>query len=264
MISVTIDGRSGQVEEGATILEAARQLGTEIPTICHHPALEPYAACRICMVEVVSDGRSDLVTSCNTAAKNGMTVKTRSAKVRRARKMNLELLLARTPGVKVIRDLARASGVSVARFPVEDAEEDCVLCGLCVRVCESVVGVSAICFANRGADREVATPFHQPSDVCIACGACTHVCPTGSVQMEAERVEQFRQQPGKHRECRYSLMGILPYAYCANSFRCATCEVDQRFRDSMETHPIFVARDCQLEAVSLYREFLGRVRKGKD
>jgi predicted molibdopterin-dependent oxidoreductase YjgC len=261
MISLTIDGHRCRVERGATILQAAGQLGIEIPTICHHPAMEPYAACRICMVEIDRGGRSDLVTSCNTVVEQGMKIRTRSRKVFAARRANLELLLAQAPAAGIVRTLASRYGIRNERFPVDDPDEDCVLCGLCVRVCESVVGASAICFAHRGASREVTTPFDEPSDECIACGACTYLCPTGAVQKEAETVERFRQQAGPLRECRYSLMGILPYALCANSFRCATCEVDQRFRDSMETHPIFVARDCQLEAVDVYREFIRRIRK---
>jgi predicted molibdopterin-dependent oxidoreductase YjgC len=261
MIDLKIDGKPVKVEEGATIFQAAQRLGIEIPTLCHHPALEPYTACRVCMVEVVRNGKSALVTSCNTAVQKGMTVRTRSQGVVAARRMNLELLMARAPAVKIIQAMASQHGIKKGRFPVDHPDEDCILCGLCVRVCEAVVGVSAICFANRGADREVTTPFDEPSDVCIACGACTYICPTGAVQMEAETAERFREQPGKQRECRYSLMGIIPYALCANSFRCARCEVDQRFRDSMETHPIFVARNCDLDSVSTYYDFLKRVRK---
>ena len=261
MISLSIDGKRVRVEEGATILQAAEQLGIEIPTLCHHPALEPYAACRICMVEVVRDGQSELVTACNTAVQNGMTVRTRSKRVSAARKMNIELLMARAPKMQVIQALSAKYHIKRSRFPVENPDEDCILCGLCVRVCESVVGVSAIGFANRGTDRVWSKPFDRASDVCIACGVCTYLCPTGAVQMEAETAERFREGPGEHRECRYSLMGILPYALCANSFRCAQCEVDQRFRDSMDTHPIFVARNCHLAAVSSYQEFLKRVRK---
>ena len=261
MIALKIDGKPVKVEESSTILQAAQQLGIEIPTLCHHPALEPYTACRVCMVEVLRNGRSELVTSCNTVVQKGMAVRTRSARISAARKMNLHLLMARAPAVKVIQAMAAKYGIKKTRFPIEHPDEDCILCGLCVRVCESVVGVSAICFANRGADREVTTPFDLPSDVCIACGACTYICPTGSVQMEAETAERFRQRPGTQRECRYSLMGIIPYALCANSFRCAQCEVDQRFRDFMDTHPIFVARNCDLDSVSAYHEFLKRVRK---
>jgi bidirectional [NiFe] hydrogenase diaphorase subunit len=263
MISLKIDGKSVKVGEPSTILQVAQRLGIEIPTLCHHPALEPYAACRICMVEVVRGEDSELVTACNTLVQEGMVVWTRSPRVLDARRMNLELLMSRAPKVKVIQALAGQYGIKKVRFPMDNPEEDCILCGLCVRVCESVVGASAICFANRGSDRMWSKPFDRSSDDCIACGACTYLCPTGAVQMEAETVERFREEPGKHRECRYSLMGILPYALCANSFRCAQCEVEQRFRDHMDTHPIFVARNCDLDSVSAYYEFLRRIRKEK-
>lgn len=261
MISLTIDGKRIRVQEGSTILQAAQRAGVEIPALCHHPALEPYAACRICMVEVVRGGKAELVTSCNTVVQKGMTVWTRSERVLAGRRMNIELLMARAPKVKIVQALAAKYGIRKTRFPIEDPEEDCILCGLCVRVCESVVGASAICFAHRGADRRWSEPFDSPADTCIACGACTYLCPTGAIQMEAETARRFRQRPGEQRECRYSLMGILPYALCANSFRCAQCEVDQRFRDHMDTHPIFVARGSDLEPVSAYFEFLKRVRK---
>lgn len=261
MVKFTVDGQTVDVEKGTTILKAAETVGITIPTLCHHPVLEPYAACRICMVQVMREGKSELVTSCNTAVQEGMIVWTKSKRALAARKMNLELLIARAPKVKIIQALAAKYGIKKIRFPIENPEEDCILCGLCVRVCESVVGASAICFANRGSDRAWSKPFDRASDTCIACGACTYLCPTGAIQMEAETAQTFRERPGEHRECRYSLMGILPYALCANSFRCAQCEVEQRFRDSMDTHPMFVARNCDLDPVSAYYKFLKRVRK---
>jgi predicted molibdopterin-dependent oxidoreductase YjgC len=260
MVTLTIDGKRTRAHRDDTILSAAQALGIDIPALCHHPALEPYAACRLCMVEIQDKGISRLVTSCNTPVRSGMTVRTRSPKALKARRMNLELLLSRAPRAAIIRALAARYKVTGERFPAEHPEEDCILCGLCVRVCEQVVGASAICFAGRGSNRRLTTPFEKPSDACIACGACTDVCPTGTVQMESETVEHFRETIGPLRQCRYSLLGIIPYALCANSFRCATCEVDQRFRDSMDTHPVFVARNCQLEAVSAYDRFLRRVR----
>ncbi len=261
MVSLTIDGKQVRAQEGQTILAAARAVGIEIPALCYHPALEPYAACRLCMVEVRDAEGSRLVTSCNTPVRSGIRVLTRSPRALRARRMNLELLLSRAPRAAVLRALAARYRVSDARFPAESPEEDCILCGLCVRICEDVIGASAICFAGRGSQRRLTTPFEELSDACIACGACSYVCPTGTVQMESETAELFRSRTGPLRQCRYSLLGILPYALCANSFRCATCEVDQRFRDSMETHPAFVARDCRMEPVSAYEEFLQRLRK---
>jgi coenzyme F420-reducing hydrogenase beta subunit len=90
------------------------------------------------------------------------------------------LLLSRCPNVKKIQDLAREYGIEKPSFWVEDPEEDCILCGLCARVCEEKVGVSAINFANRGVEREVTAPYHTISDDCVGCGACAIVCPTDS------------------------------------------------------------------------------------
>ena len=182
MIQVTIDGQPIEVEEETTILEAAQQLSIAIPTLCHHPALEPYGACRLCTVEVVQNGRSRLVTSCNYPIRGEMEVRTASEKVLKGRRLLAELLLARCPEVPKVRELAASLGVTQARFAPGD--ELCYLCGLCVRVCKERIGQSAISFAGRGADRKVAPPFLKFSDDCIACGACAFVCPTGAIKLE--------------------------------------------------------------------------------
>jgi heterodisulfide reductase subunit A len=184
MISLMIDGQHVEVAEGATILQAAQKIGINVPTLCYHPLLEPYAACRACMVEAVRNGKSELVTSCNTAVQEAMTVWTSSEPALATRKMNLELIMARAPAAEIVQQMAAEYGIKKTRFPIEHPEEKCILCGLCVRACESVVGVSAIGFANRGADRVVTTPFDKPSSTCIACGACAYFCPTAAITME--------------------------------------------------------------------------------
>jgi coenzyme F420-reducing hydrogenase beta subunit len=125
-------------------------------------------------------GRKRIVTSCNYPVEEGLTVATKSEKVIATRRMLLELLAARCPKVKKVQDLARTYGIEKPRLWIGDEEEDCILCGLCARVCEELVGVSAINFANRGVEREVTAPYHTVSDDCIGCGACAIVCPTGS------------------------------------------------------------------------------------
>jgi len=183
MVTLTIDDREIQVEEGTTVLEAARQLDIDIPTLCYYEGITPYTACRVCVVEVTDTTGRKLAASCGYPVEEGMVVRTATPDVLEARKLIVDLLLARCPGVDRIRQLANELGVAESTF-VTDKEDDCILCGLCVRACQEVVGVSAINFRNRGVERVVSTPFDQPSDVCIACGACALVCPTGAIKIE--------------------------------------------------------------------------------
>jgi len=180
-ITLKIDGVEVKTQEGTTILDAARKADIDIPTLCNHQPLSPFGACRVCSVEITDKrGRKRIVTSCNYPVYEGLVVDTKSEKVIRTRKLLLELLLARCPKVKKIQDLAQEYDIQKPRFWIKDEEEDCILCGLCARVCEELIGVSAINFANRGVEREVTAPYHTISDDCIGCGACAIVCPTDS------------------------------------------------------------------------------------
>jgi len=201
-ITLKIDGEEVKATEGTSILEVAKKLGIKIPTLCYNSALEPFGSCRVCSVEITdARGRKKVVTSCNYPVTEGLEVSTKSEKVLKTRKLLLELLLARCPKVKKIQDLAREYGVEKPRFWIEDAEEDCILCGLCARVCQERVGVYAINFAKRGVEREVTAPYNTYSDDCIGCGACALVCPTNSRRIQInnyptlpEDVEKIEQQ----------------------------------------------------------------------
>ena len=175
MITLTMNGLPVTVEEGSTLLEAARFYGFPIPTLCHLEGLTPYGACRLCVVEVGRGEKSKLVTACTYPATEGLIVRTGSSRVIRARKMILELLLASCPQSKVIQDLAAAHEVRQQRFRQE--YEDCILCGLCVRMCEEQMRAKAIGFRGRGERRSVGTPFDAPSPACRLCGGCMYVCP---------------------------------------------------------------------------------------
>jgi coenzyme F420 hydrogenase subunit beta len=175
MISVVIDDMQLSVDEGTTVLEAARSLGLAIPTLCHMDGLSPYGACRLCVVEVGHDGQSRLVSACTYPAQEGLNVRTSTPRVQRARLMVLELLLASCPQSKVIQDLASAYDVRQQRFRQEF--EDCICCGLCVRMCEEQMMAKAIGFRGRGQSRSVGAPFDIQSDVCRLCGGCIYVCP---------------------------------------------------------------------------------------
>ena len=182
MVTLSIDGREVQAEEGATILEVARAHNIYIPALCYHEEVAPYGACRLCMVEIVTSGKERLVASCLYPVEEGLRVKTNTERVINNRRMIMELLLARCPNNKVIQDLARQLGVDKTPFKLEDKQ--CILCALCTRVCQEVVGVSAISLVNRGVDRQMTTPFNDFSEACIGCGSCAYVCPTGAISME--------------------------------------------------------------------------------
>ena len=175
MITLRINGLDVSVEKGTTVLEAARFLGFPIPTLCHMEGLSPYGACRLCVVEIGEEPKTKLVSSCTYPAEQGLKVRTASNRVLKARRMILELLLASCPQSKVIQDLASAHGIRTQRFKQE--HEDCILCGLCVRMCEEQMMAKAIGFRNRGEKRSIGTPFDVKSDVCRQCGGCIYVCP---------------------------------------------------------------------------------------
>src|SRR5512137_487856 len=175
MTTMQINGLEVTVERGTTVLEAARFLGLPIPTLCHMDGLSPYGACRLCVVEIGEGARSRLVTSCTYPAEEGLKVRTATQRVVRARKMVLELLLATCPQSKVIQDLASAHAVRQQRFKQE--HEDCIMCGLCVRMCEEQMMAHAIGFRGRGEKRSLGTPFDIKSEVCRLCGGCIYVCP---------------------------------------------------------------------------------------
>ncbi len=181
MIRLIIDGREVETEPGRTILEVAREYGILIPTLCYHEALEPFAACRLCVVEVEAGRGRQLVASCAYLCADGLIVHTSSDMVLDSRRITVELLMASSAHVPIIRQLADELGIGKPRFTMES--DDCILCGLCVRACNEIVGVGAISVINRGIEKQVSPPFHVASNVCIECGTCVLVCPTGALTL---------------------------------------------------------------------------------
>ncbi|KRQ88137.1 NADP-reducing hydrogenase subunit HndC [Caloramator mitchellensis] len=210
LVKLTIDGIEVEVPKGTTVLEAARKIGVEIPTLCYLKEINKVGACRVCVVEV----GPRLLASCTLEAENGMHVKTNTQKVREARRAVVELILSnhkrecttcirsencelqsvskelnirdlRFEGEKTHEDIDSAS-TSVVRDP-----EKCILCGRCIATCSEVQTVHAIGFARRGFNTKVAPTFNRAlaNTVCVNCGQCIMACPVGALY-EKENIKE--------------------------------------------------------------------------
>ncbi len=183
LLTLTIDGRRIRTREGITLLQAAREIGIDIPTLCHHEAVEPSGACRLCVVDITRedwDGSRKMVVSCLYPVEEGLIDLTDTERVRATRRDILDLLLAHSPESAPIQRLAQAYGLAETSYRRNPEPTDCILCGLCTRACDRL-GLSAIAMVDRGISREVAPPFRQPPPDCIGCLACAEICPTGHI-----------------------------------------------------------------------------------
>ncbi|MCK5463169.1 MAG: (2Fe-2S)-binding protein [Bacteroidales bacterium] len=187
MPKIRIDGIDFQANEGWTILETANYLGLEIPTLCYHNGLSPWGGCRLCIVEIMQHKKPKLVTSCTYPVEEGLVVRTNTEKVENVRKIILELLISQCPTSKVLQDLASKIGLNRVRFSPK--WENCIYCGLCVRMCNEQMMAEAIGFSNRGKEIKIDTPFQENSEVCRKCGGCIYVCPACTLRCDRSRPE---------------------------------------------------------------------------
>jgi bidirectional [NiFe] hydrogenase diaphorase subunit len=182
MIKLTIDNKVVEVEAGVSVLNAASQAGIDIPTLCYHESLTPQGACRLCVVEVKTNGKWDLTTSCNFPVVPGLEVRTSTDRVTEARKLAVELLLAQRPHSTRIWDLAKKLGVEQPSFTLKQRE--CILCELCERACNELVGARAITFIAQEKGRNIEQPSVEHSeDKCVGCGSCAYACPTEAITL---------------------------------------------------------------------------------
>jgi formate dehydrogenase major subunit len=204
-MNVKIDGKDYKFSEKMTVLDACRQAGVDIPTLCHDERLSPSGACRLCVVEI--DGKKGPQTSCTTMLRDGMDINTHSEMVIRERQQVLDLLISNHPldcltceksGRCKLQDYCYEYGVTEGtyrwsyRTPKFDDtnpfytfdSKKCILCGLCVRVCDELQGTTAIGFEQRGFETNIATPFGDGliNSDCVSCGNCVSVCPVGALQ----------------------------------------------------------------------------------
>lgn len=177
-LTLFIDDAPVQVEEGLTLLQAAKKARINIPTLCYHEKLMPYGACRLCLVEIEKRGRTRIVASCAYPAEEGLKVFSESPKVKEIRKLLVELYLAMFPYNNEIKSLAKKYGLRGTRFKKEN--NYCILCGLCVRYCAEVKGDHAVGFVGRGINKKVTfIPDSAYFKHCVNCMKCMDICPTG-------------------------------------------------------------------------------------
>ena len=230
MVQLTIYNIKVNAEAGMTIIDAAKSVGIQIPTLCHLKNLAPTGACRICSVEV--EGQRGLTPACAYPVYDGMSVETNSPRVRRARKTIVELLVENHPQDCLIcvrnkncelQDLAEQYGLREHRFAGESKthaidissasmERDpakCILCGRCVRVCFEVQNIGAIDFTNRGFSSIVTTPYNKGLNIsdCILCGQCILVCPTAALREKSHLKEVSYALTDKKK---YPIVQIAP------------------------------------------------------
>ena len=230
MVQLTINNIKVNAEEGMTVLEAAKSVGISVPTLCHLKELAPTGACRICTVEV--DGQRGLVPSCAFPIYDGMIVHTNSARVRRARKTIVELLVENHPQECLVcvrnkncelQTLAETYSVREHRFVGEtkshamdvssaSMERDpakCILCGRCVRVCHEIQKIGAIDFTQRGFISNVTTPYNKGLNIsdCILCGQCILVCPTAALREKSSLKEVAAAINDKNK---YTIVQVAP------------------------------------------------------
>ena len=206
-VSLTIDGRQVTVEEGTSILNAAKTVGIDIPHLCYDPRVQPLGTCRLCMVQI--EGRAGLMMSCNTPAAEGMSVRTENPDIATMRRTILELILSRhrvactscdRDGTCKLQDYAYRYHADEARFGLAERRpvrpnyttnseaisydpDKCILCGLCVKYCEDVPMAEALTFAGKPDAMEVSTAFGTDlfKSSCVLCGGCISVCPVDAM-----------------------------------------------------------------------------------
>ncbi len=219
-VDVTFDGVEYEAYADETVMQAARRLGVDIPSLCFLPGLSVWGGCRLCVVQIAEDHR--LRPACATTVAPDMEIKTNTAPIRAHRKALTELLFAEgnhvcavcvSNGNCELQDVAVKTGMDHVRFDYQSPRREvdashpkyvfdpnrCILCTRCVRVCHEVEGAHVWDIAGRGEDAHLVAELGKPwgdAQSCTWCGKCVAVCPTGALHHQGSSVGEMRHDPG--------------------------------------------------------------------
>ena len=218
-VNVSIDGAIIHAIKGTSVLDTAIEYGFCIPHLCHVPYLSDIGACRLCIVEHMVNGRSNVTTSCTLNVQEGMVILTNTDKIRKMRRNLAELLVAQAPNSRAIQDIAMRCGVREVRYPFRN--KSCVLCGRCVRVCTEVWKARAKGFVGRGKERHVDYPFGVRPEFCKQCGSCIELCPMTITPCNGP------MRPGEERLCGQCESQLLTNEQAPGG--CVWCKLGESF-----------------------------------
>lgn len=174
-ITFNINGSGVRAAKDSFVLDVALEYGICIPHLCHVKTLLPSGACRLCIVELKKGNRSKVTTSCTLRAEEGMVIHAHSEKIIKARKNIAEMLVAEAPNSRAVQDMAVKCGVKNVRYPFRN--NNCILCGRCVRACGELWQSRSLGFVGRGVNRSVRLPFDKRPESCKQCQDCINLCP---------------------------------------------------------------------------------------
>jgi bidirectional [NiFe] hydrogenase diaphorase subunit len=208
--------------KGSSVLDTAISHSICIPHLCHVPGVSDMGSCRLCIVENVKDGRTRITTSCTLTVQEGMVIYSNTERVNKLRRNIAELLVAQAPNSKAVQDMAVRCGVKEVRYPFRN--EDCILCGRCVRLCREQAKATALGFMGRGIDRHVDHPPGKLADFCKNCNACIQFCPMSVTPcggpMKAGK-EHLCGQCDSQLKMAHELPGVCVWCELGKGFQCS-------------------------------------------